>query len=132
MLGTKLRLGKNHTEETKLKISISNKGKTLGDKNTNWKGGITGADKLLRTRFRQTVHKKVLERDRYRCVICGKGGYIHVDHIKRWSEYPELRFDIDNCRTLCMEHHYYVTFGRSLPTGVMWGTTQNKATRRVG
>jgi 5-methylcytosine-specific restriction endonuclease McrA len=33
--------GHKHTEETKLKISISRKGKTAGDKHPQWKGGIS-------------------------------------------------------------------------------------------
>jgi hypothetical protein len=35
------RLGKAHSSETRIKISISNKGKLLGSKNHFWKGGVS-------------------------------------------------------------------------------------------
>ena len=54
------------------------------------------------------------------------GGSLSVDHIKSWANYPELRFREDNCRTLCMACHYYITFKRKLPQGVVWGHGLNK------
>lgn len=48
----------------------------------------------------------VFIRDDYTCQFCNKrGGYIEADHIKGWSEFPELRFEVDNGRTLCRECH---------------------------
>lgn len=42
--------------------------------------------------------------------------------IQPWAEYVELRFDINNCRTLCMACHYKITFGKDMPKGVTaWG-----------
>lgn len=50
--------------------------------------------------------KKVYERDNYTCRICGqKGGYLQADHIKSWFQYPELRYDVNNGRTLCFPCH---------------------------
>lgn len=28
-----------------------------------------------------------------------------ADHIKPWSAHPELRYDIDNGRTICADRH---------------------------
>lgn len=52
--------------------------------------------------------KTVYERDNYTCQWPGctySGGYINAHHIKKWSDYPGLRFNIWNGITLCKNHH---------------------------
>lgn len=93
-----------------------------GDKNTNWKGGITPQDIKDRKRFKATVQQKVLERDNFTCQMCGSNGDLQVDHIQPWAEYVDLRFSTDNCRTLCKSCHYQITYGRPIPSESMeWG-----------
>lgn len=93
-----------------------------GEKNTNWKGGITPQELKDRTRFKATIQKQVLERDNYTCQLCGENKDLQVDHIQPWAEYVELRFNIDNCRTLCKACHYQITYGRPIPSESMeWG-----------
>ena len=84
---------------------------------------ITPKNNLERRKFQQTIQKEVFKRDDYTCQICGeRGGQIHVDHIQPWAEYVELRFDINNCRTVCMSCHYKITFGKPKPKSVKaWG-----------
>jgi hypothetical protein len=88
-----------------------NKGKRhdaiRGGKNPNWKGGR----KTERQRLMEQVEYKlwrssVFVRDDYTCQMClVKGGKLTADHIKPWALYPELRYAIDNGRTLCESCH---------------------------
>ena len=94
--------------------------KIRGENHPGWKGGITPINLLIRNsveykRWRLTI----LKRDRYKCVLCGKtnakgiNAKLNVDHIKPFSEYPELRFTLTNGRTLCEECHKKTpTYGR--------------------
>jgi len=95
-----------------------------GENSWSWQGGKTSDNDLQRLKFLRTVVPVVLERDDYTCQICDtSGGRLHVDHIKSWSEYPELRFTESNCRALCRACHYYVTFKKIMPSNSKWGLT---------
>ena len=122
--------GHHHSEETKLKIRLKKLGvpstsnTKFGSKenHSNWKGGITPFNKQQRDFFRYRVVPKVLLRDNYICQLCGqRGNSLTVDHIKKWSEYPNLRFELNNCRTLCKKCHYFISWNRSMPEGSEWG-----------
>jgi len=121
------KLGKklgNYSEEHRAKISIALKGKKRksGSSHYNWKGGITSENKRQRALFRNTCHKQVLERDNFTCGECSKKGInLHVNHIKEWAKFPELRFDLKNCVTLCVECHYRKTYGKEKKKNVVWG-----------
>lgn len=61
----------------------------------------------------------VYKRDNHTCQQCGtKGGcgkrvVLNADHIKKFSDYPELRFELSNGRTLCIDcHRKTETYGR--------------------
>jgi hypothetical protein len=84
-----------------------------GEAHFNWKGGKTSENKRIRgSREYKEWRKKVFERDFFSCVICGhRSSYnfrrgdkcdIRADHIKPFCLFPELRFDLDNGRTLCI------------------------------
>lgn len=119
--------GKKFSDEHRKKLSVAKKGLNAGELSPSWRGGITKSSKLERTKFVQTMQALVFQRDSYTCQICSQySGYLQVDHIKSWKDHPELRFDIENCRTLCMACHYYVTFKRKMPAGIIWGHNLSK------
>lgn len=72
----------------------------------NWKGGIYETVAKIRC---CPAYKKwkvsVLKRDNYTCRQCGNKKSLHVHHIKSFSRYPDLRFDINNGITLCVKCH---------------------------
>lgn len=101
------------------------KGFMAGEKNGQWKGGITESDSLARNTFKKRMQKLIFERDNYTCQFCGvRGEIMQIDHIQSWSEYVELRFSMDNCRTLCMKCHYKITYNKEMPSNIKtWGFT---------
>lgn len=93
-----------------------------------WRGGLTDANRLGRSSVEYRAWRQaVFERDGYACTRCGEGGLLHADHIQPWAESPELRYDVDNGRTLCRPCHYFVTFGREMPEGSRWAPRRDRA-----
>lgn len=99
--------GKQTSKETRDKISQGLKGMFVGEKGSNWQGGITPINELIRKSLEYRLWRKsVFERDNYTCIWCGiRGRELHADHIKPFALFPELRFAIDNGRTLCHDCH---------------------------
>ena len=103
---------KGHKTPEEVRIKMSNSHKAIREKNHLWKGGITPINKRIRNSIEYRLWRKaVFERDNYTCIWCGaKNGkgktiVLNADHIKPFSLFPELRFAIDNGRTLCVECH---------------------------
>lgn len=126
-MGNTVWRGRKHTEEAKKKIGAANKGKKpwttgkhlsletrakiaqaqRGEKSHRWRGGVSSQNEIIRKSGQyKGWRNRVFQRDDYQCQSCGlRGGAIHADHIKPFSLFPELRFDLDNGRTLCVECH---------------------------
>lgn len=137
---TRYWLGKKMSEELKRKMSETRKGKKRkplteehrrriseakkGDKTNLWKGGLTSINKKIRTSLEYRLWREsVFKRDNWTCVWCGIRGekgvgkriVLNADHIKTFAQYPELRFAIDNGRTLCVDCHKKTdTYGKNI------------------
>jgi len=113
--------GKTHTEETKLRVGKSSRGRNVGEKGHNWQGGVSKINKSERefawhTWEYQNWRRLVFKRDNFTCQICKtRGGKLHIDHIKSWRNYPKLRYTLSNGRVLCVPCHKTTTsYGRPL------------------
>lgn len=122
---------RKHSEESKAKISEAMKGKknALGtvrslefkenlseywkdNPNHNFYKDGKGVERrgkrrqdMGRLQYREW-RSTVFERDNYTCQICGvRGGNLEADHIKSYAAHPELRYNVDNGRTLCKKCH---------------------------
>jgi len=97
--------------------------RSRGEKSAFWKGGVSPEhERLRKTKEYKDWRAAVFERDGYTCQMCGDRSVtghrirLHADHIKPFAAYPELRFDIDNGRTLCEPcHRKTPTFGKHKP-----------------
>jgi hypothetical protein len=145
----KERTGILHTEEHKNKISLSMIGKrnSAGVKRSlefrqqlseywkdnpdhnHWidgKGSERNSERekaMGRLEYR-IWRESVFERDSYTCLFCGQiGGKLRADHIKPYSLFPDLRYDIDNGRTLCQTCH--------VKTDTYGGKVNNKSWEEV-
>lgn len=109
-------MGYKMPEEQKKKIGLAHK----GNKHWNWKGGITSENQRIRHSEEYRLWRtSIFKRDNWTCINCFKiGGKLVADHIKPFADYPELRFVIDNGRTLCHNCHIKI--------GANWGKNNNK------
>ena len=87
-----------------------------GNKHYNWKGGISSESTKIRRSIEGRLWREaVFARDGYTCQKSGVVGRALVaHHIQNFSQYPELRFSIDNGVTLSKESHieFHKIYGR--------------------
>lgn len=92
----------------KLKINVSGVYKAI--KTNNLQTYKTSVKNLVyQSENYQTWRTAVLERDGKKCIKCGRKNSrtnpLQVDHIIPKSLAPEKAFDVNNGRTLCLQHH---------------------------
>lgn len=90
-----------------------------GENHHNWKGGISD-----RNRDAKKWAFDIVDRDK-KCIKCGNTENLHAHHIKSFSEYPDLRYDINNGITLCKKCH--AEEHKDLPLAFMMHESQRKA-----
>lgn len=115
-------LGKTFSEESRLKMSLSQSGKVLSLEtriklSENKKGKLHWNYKEDRTLLSKRQERgdsayrewriSVYRRDKFICKIGNEDckGRIEAHHILGWTEFPELRYEINNGITLCHSHH---------------------------
>lgn len=100
---TEFKTGFKHSEETKEKFR-----NRTGENGSNWQGGKTLEQVMIRTSEQYKLWRiDVFSRDLFTCQMPGCSGAhdLEAHHIKTFSEYPELRFEVSNGITLCTNCH---------------------------
>lgn len=96
------------------------KGKLVGSKNPNWKGGQIRYEKyrLSVKRFRYKMRiwaAKILDRDNIQCKMCGSDEKLNAHHIIPVRELEEKDlFDVNNGITLCRKCHMKIHLKENL------------------
>ena len=105
MKGNKNALGSIRSKTLRKKIGDAQR----GEKHWNW---IKDRSQLKNDNERNDSSYKewryqVFKRDRHICRINNKDcfGKVIAHHILNWSDFPELRYNINNGITLCQAHH---------------------------
>ena len=88
------------------------KGLLTGENNGRWVKDRTKLSKINEQGERRTSayviwRKQIYIRDNFKCRINNEDceGRIEAHHILGWTDYPELRYEINNGITLCHAHH---------------------------
>ena|SRR3990167_2401959 len=112
--------GKHHSLEARRKISEANLRRNpmtveqrvrwgklhSGEKNGKWKGDVSIHESALRKTIEyRDWRKAVFERDKFHCRVCGSNGYMNAHHIRSFRDHLELRHEISNGITVCIECH---------------------------
>ena len=99
---------RGHSEETRAKMrEVNRKNAKYGADNPLWQGGARKQRKreMIGYKYRDW-RTAVFTRDNWTCQCCGiRGGYLEADHIKPWCAFQDLRYDVDNGRTVCKPCH---------------------------
>ena len=106
-------------------MSEKNKLRVLNGTHPWWKGGLNKEHLKIRSSLESKLWREaVFARDGYACIWCGAKSFkglgkrvtLNADHIKPFCDYPELRFSVDNGRTLCVDcHRKTITYGVNKP-----------------
>lgn len=87
---------KIHTDEFKQRLA-----------QRNWRGGVTPLNRRIRgSEAYKEWRNSVFKRDDFTCQICGQvGGELNADHDLPFSLFPDLRLEVLNGQTFCVQCH---------------------------
>lgn len=95
----------NHTGGKHWKLSKETRKRQgihqIGEKNHNWKGGITNP---RRNKKAKQWMRKIKKRDKF-CLICGDDKKLEAHHLESFDLNLEKRYILDNGIVLCNKHH---------------------------
>lgn len=80
----------------------------LGVNNHCWNPNLTQEDRIKSRKTKKDTkwRKSVYTKDNYTCQVCGaKNCKLNAHHLDGWAENPELRYDVTNGVTLCINCH---------------------------
>ncbi len=88
------------------------------EKNGNWKEGVSTESRIIRGGKKTCLWREaVFKKNNWICQKCSQRGSIilNAHHIKSFSKFPKLRFEIDNGITFCKKCHekFHKLYGRS-------------------
>jgi hypothetical protein len=99
---------RGHSEETRAKMrEVNRKNARYGPEHPLWQGGAREQRKREMKGYPyRDWRAAVFTRDNWTCQCCGvRGVYLEADHIKPWCAFPDLRYAVDNGRTVCRPCH---------------------------
>lgn len=91
-----------HTEQTKQKMRDSAR---RGADSNLWRGGVARSFRMRVADYCTTIRREILERDGWKCFVCGVGGKLEIHHKKPVYSHPELAFAKDNLGAICRQCH---------------------------
>ena len=120
--GKRYKAGWNHTPEMRQRLAEHKR----GEKNPQWKGGVT-KDAITTRRGVEGLRPRILERDRYRCRLCGvHSKRLDMHHIIPVWARPDLVLEPDNIATVCRSCHLGIN-GREMEYAERFGRTPGEA-----
>jgi hypothetical protein len=80
-----------------------------GENSPNWKPEKTQEERLGRRDLHTSFVRSVYKKDSFKCSICKseqkKSNRLEAHHLYNWTDFPYLRFEINNNITMCQECH---------------------------